>query len=92
MKCWNKFFIGFAAAVCYQEGLHGWIGKERYLKAVDLLWTSDPWWVWLLLFLVLLFVTKLSDFFQRAEHDHRPAPRGRSGPSNAKLGLTENAC
>lgn len=52
----SNFWLGFCLAICWTSGIQQFIGKERYLKTADLIWTNEPWWVWPLiaLFLVLL--------------------------------------
>lgn len=46
--------MGFYAAVDLMD--QALMGKERYLKAVDLLWTNDSWWPWAVAALVALFL------------------------------------
>ncbi len=42
----EQFWSGVIAAVCYYQGMQGFMGKEKYLQAVDVLWMNESPWIW----------------------------------------------
>lgn len=54
-KYWAGFACGYMLTLLNQDLL----GKERYLKAADLLWTNDPWWMWAIFMAVITFIAYL---------------------------------
>jgi hypothetical protein len=42
----GKFYLGLLAGYCWGQLYQDWLGKEKYLKAADLLWSDTRWWWW----------------------------------------------
>lgn len=52
----SKWWQGFCIAICYQQLIQDLMGKETYLKSVDLLWVNTSWWVWALLIVFFFLI------------------------------------
>jgi len=55
-----SFWSGFYIAIAIIGFLQAWLGLERFVELLKERWIQLPWWVWLFLIILNLFLTLLS--------------------------------
>jgi hypothetical protein len=58
----NKFWVGYSIAVFQYAMTQDLMGKERYLKIVEVSWMNTPWWIWPILALFVGGLACASDY------------------------------
>ena len=62
----SDFWRGVCVAFCYQQLVQDVLGKEKYLKTVDVLWVNTHWSLWAILAILFLSIPTIEKQINRS--------------------------
>ena len=65
----SKWWQGYIVAVCVNQLTQDLIGKEQYLKSVDLLWMQTHWSMWAGLIVIVFCVPYIETYMKQKDLD-----------------------